>query len=332
MDSYVSKILDSLLDEESPSRLMLTLISGSLLKFAISMWFYKKKYESLKTVGRVSGIFCYPVKSCARLSVDKAYCSRYGLRYKGVGDRNWMVIRPNNAFLSQRQEPKMALIQPNVEDEKYLQIDAPGMIPLFLPKTMESVSTSEIRNCSVWGTAIRGQDCGDEAASWMNKFLEKDQYRMVVSTDQLEKRDVKLHGGTPADDCQCIYQDSAPFNILSQASIDNVNSKVEKSVSEKNFRPNILVEGCVEFAEDTWGEIKIGNDVLFHYLEPCGRCLLPTVDPEKGVKDPKREPYETLKKYRTPAGQNNPNFGVMISVDKEGWIQVGDPIYALPRC
>lgn len=331
MESFGSKILESLFSENSPSQLMLTLISGSLLKYAISMWFRRKKYESFQTVGRVAGIFCYPVKSCARLSVDRAYCSQYGLRCKGVGDRKWMVIRPNYAFLSQRQEPKMALIQPNIDDEKYLELTAPGMEPLYLPKSPKSIFPLEILNCSVWGTEIRGEDCGNEAANWMNKFLEKDAYRMVISTDQLDKRDVKLKEGIPAD-CQCIFQDSAPFNILSQASVDNLNSKVEKTVSDKNFRTNILVEGCMAFAEDTWHEIKIGNDVLFHHLEPCGRCLLPTVDPEKGVKDPKREPYETLKKFRTPVGQNNPNFGVMISVDQEGWIQVGDPIYALPRC
>ena len=87
MESFGSKILESLFSEDSPSRLMLTLISGSLLKYVVSLWFRRKKYESFQTVGRVAGIYCHPIKSCARLSVDKAYCSRYGIRYKGVGDR-----------------------------------------------------------------------------------------------------------------------------------------------------------------------------------------------------------------------------------------------------
>ena len=41
--------------------------------------------------------------------------------------RQWVMVNAKRIFVSQRQIPKMALIQPSFEGENYLCLDAPGM-------------------------------------------------------------------------------------------------------------------------------------------------------------------------------------------------------------
>ncbi|GAB1609366.1 mitochondrial amidoxime reducing component 2-like [Argonauta hians] len=330
LEDKIWQLLITLSKDES-ARVMTSLIAGSFLKHCVSVWFHRMRQNYFVTVGRVAAIFCYPVKSCRWLSVEKAWCTQLGISYKSVGDRQWMFVNSSNTFLSQRQEPKMSLITPNVDnDENFLQLDAPEMEPLILPKILDQFSQN-ILSCSVWGNQIKGLDCGDVAAKWICRYLQKDGYRMVYSGDNLEKRNVIPKQYSAVQNAQCVYQDSSPYHLLSQASIDNINSRIDKEVNVHNFRPNILVEGCMAFDEDSWDEIKIGSEVTFHYIEPCTRCLLTTVDPDQGEKDPQMEPLKMLRKFRTPPGTKSPNFGIMISPSSNGWIQVGDPVYAFRK-
>jgi len=58
-----------------------------------------------------------------------------------------------------------------------------------------------------------------------------------------------------------------------------------------------LLDGTKPFEEDNWLYIKI-NNAEFRYAEKCGRCLVTTVNPETGLKEPDGEPIKTLKKFR----------------------------------
>nr|XP_031545978.1 mitochondrial amidoxime-reducing component 1 isoform X2 [Vicugna pacos] len=46
-----------------------------------------------------------------------------------------------------------------------------------------------------------------------------------------------------------VYADASPFLILSEASLADLNSRLEKKVKATNFRPNILISGCGVYAE-----------------------------------------------------------------------------------
>ena len=41
--------------------------------------------------------------------------------------RRWVLVDENDAFVSQRKDPKLALVVPHFEDGKYLCLNAPGM-------------------------------------------------------------------------------------------------------------------------------------------------------------------------------------------------------------
>jgi uncharacterized protein YcbX len=65
----------------------------------------------------------------------------------------------------------------------------------------------------------------------------------------------------------------------------------------RRFRPNLVVTGDTPYEEDSWDRIAVG-EVEFAVAWSCARCVLTTVDPDTGVKDPAGEPLETLKAYR----------------------------------
>lgn len=48
---------------------------------------------------------------------------------------------------------------------------------------------------------------------------------------------------------QVAYPDVGPVMLLSEASVDDLNSRLEKDVTAERFRPNIVIGGCQPFEE-----------------------------------------------------------------------------------
>ena len=89
--------------------------------------------------------------------------------------------------------------------------------------------------------------------------------------------------------------DCFPFLLLSDKSVDELNSRLEESesgvkVSDTWFRPNISVKDVsAPFVEDEWTYVKIGEGAVFRVNKLCGRCEYTNVDPETGTKIPRGE-------------------------------------------
>ena len=63
--------------------------------------------------------------------------------------------------------------------------------------------------------------------------------------------------------------------IASRSSLEDLNRRIGSDfITMDNFRPNIVVKGCLAFDEDTWSYIKIGEEVLFRVVKPCERYVL----------------------------------------------------------
>ena len=71
---------------------------------------------------RISGIYLYPVKSTAGVSVDEADVKIRGLS----GDRRWMVIDTRGEFITGREFPRMVKIRGDLRGEA-LTLNAPDM-------------------------------------------------------------------------------------------------------------------------------------------------------------------------------------------------------------
>ncbi|WKX75303.1 MOSC domain-containing protein [Zobellia laminariae] len=55
------------------------------------------------------------------------------------------------------------------------------------------------------------------------------------------------------------FSDISPIHLISEESLNDLNSKLESPVTIQNFRPNIVVSGCAAYEEDNWSSITIGD-------------------------------------------------------------------------
>lgn len=228
----------------------------------------------------LSQLTIYPVKSCASIKLQSADTSPFGLQY----DRRWMLVDANGVMLTQRQHPRMCLIQPTL-DNGQLSLSAPGMEPLRVNHG------TAIMSVSVWEDQCSALDCGEQASAWLSKFMDLPSRLVYFPEDEI--RQVDLSYAQPGD--ITAFSDGFPYLLISQASLDALNSRLQAPVEMRRFRPNLVVEGCEAFAEDQWQCLLIG-DVTFRRVKPCSRCVIPSIDPRTAEKNP--EVVRTLAGFR----------------------------------
>ncbi|XP_035953533.1 mitochondrial amidoxime reducing component 2-like [Halichoerus grypus] len=289
-----------------------------------------RRRRRLQQVGTVAQLWIYPVKSCKGVPVSAAECTALGLRCGHLRDRFWLVIKEDGHMVTARQEPRLVLVSITCEGDRLI-LRAPGMDQLALPSKLPF--SNKLCDCRLFGMDIKGRDCGDQAAQWFTSFLKTDAFRLVQFEKHMKGRPSREIFSTSVPNYQVAYPDCCPIMILSEASLADLNTRLEKKVKMDQFRPNIVVTGCDAFEEDTWDELLIGNAEMKKVLS-CSRCILTTVDPDTGVID-RKEPLETLKSYRLcdPSEEaiykSSPLFGIYYSVEKMGSLKVGDPVYRL---
>ncbi|XP_026930806.1 mitochondrial amidoxime-reducing component 1 isoform X1 [Acinonyx jubatus] len=289
-----------------------------------------RRRRRLQQVGTVAQLWIYPVKSCKGVAVSAAECTALGLRCGHLRDRFWLVVNEKGNMVTARQEPRLVLISLTCEGDA-LTLSAAYTKDLLLP--IKTPATNAVYKCRVHGLEIKGRDCGEAAAQWITSFLKTQPYRLVHYEPHMRPRNSHqiMDVFQPTD--QIAYSDASPFLILSEASLADLNSRLEKKVKVANFRPNIVISGCGVYAEDSWDELLIG-DVILKRVTACSRCILTTVDPDTGVMS-RKEPLETLKSYRLcdPSEQKlygkSPLFGQYFVLENPGTVRVGDPVYLL---
>ncbi|CAF0884519.1 unnamed protein product [Rotaria sordida] len=248
----------------------------------------------------VQELIIYPVKSCAGVKVQEALVTKYGLALPSnpqIFDRRWMIVK-NGRHQTQRVLPRMALIRPSVVKDG-LCLQAPNMPDLHIPV---NPLPKELMQCSCWDVPIFGLRYGDHVSQWLRTFLEtEDELDLVVFDDQKFEGRLCKNADVPnnaRDGDVAAYHDMSPVHLCSLESVADLNTRLKKKIQIYNFRPNIIVANVNKpYAEDCWREIEVG-EVKLTWITACTRCLLPTVDPETGVKDPNQEPWKTLRSYR----------------------------------
>lgn len=262
------------------------------------------------TSPRVTGLFIYPVKSCSGIQLTGAELDDFGFRQ----DRRWMVVDPAGRFLTQRELPRMALIETAL-DEGRVVLRAAGMEPLALAPPARTDGSVAVR---VWNDQVAALDGGDEAARWLTDLLETP-CRIVYMPKETNRTGPGLPAGSRVS-----FADSCPFLLISQESLDALNARLNTPVEMIRFRPNIVVSGVEPHGEDRWQRIR-ANDVEFLVIKRCSRCAIPTVDPKTGTKG--KEPIRTLARYRTV--DRKVYFGVKLAHLGRGHVRVGDRVRVL---
>ncbi len=262
----------------------------------------------------LSGLNVYPIKSCAGISITSAEVGATGLRH----DRLWMLVDGAGEFMSQRTHPRMALISTRLSEE-LLTVSAPGMPDLPIPLRQENGNLIDVE---VWGDVNKGALVGDEADRWFGEFL-RFLCRLVRKPED-DPRQVNSIYAQSGD--QTSFADGFAFLLISEASLDDLNSRLEDPLPMNRFRPNFVVKGCDAYAEDGWDRLHIGG-IPFRVAEACARCAITTTDQETAERG--KEPLRTLATYRKIDGEVY--FGRNLIHDALGTVRVGDTVETTPR-
>ena len=260
----------------------------------------------------LSGLYVYPIKSCGGIGVDEWEVDERGLRH----DRRWMLVDETGCFMSQRELPRMALVKVRIESHG-LVVDAPGMSSLNVPFQPPD---GRLLLASVWNDLVESRAVGDDADRWFSEFLEVS-CKLVHLPDESVRPVDPAYGG-PGD--RVGLADGFPFLLISEASLADLNARLEQPLPMNRFRPNLVVGGCEPFAEDGWSLVRIGR-LTFRVVKPCARCAITTVDQESAAKG--KEPLRTLARFRR-AG-NKVLFGQNLIHDETGTLRIGDPVEIL---
>ncbi|KAG8179098.1 hypothetical protein JTE90_005454 [Oedothorax gibbosus] len=313
------------------------IIASALLISAAGVLVWRKKKRSFVPVGKIKKLFFYPVKSLKAVEVEHGICTKLGFVVNGVLDRSFMVVDGNGKLVSQREAPTLVLLTPKING-KNLSIITPSGQELVVEIKDSSTEKDKIIHCLVQGDSIDGIDCGDEAALFFQSYLQLPDLRMVQHVPTLpERKYLKNHPfyKRMKKEHPVGYQDLVAIHLVSQASVDDVNSHLADSqVSELNFRPNVFVEDCQPFDEDSWKYVKFQSEAELQQLQPTTRCILTTNDPHTGIIT-KKEPLVAMRKFRIPKSPDMvknigslPCMGVGFAVLKPGPIYIGEDIYA----
>ena len=249
----------------------------------------------------VVSLHLYPVKSCRAIDVPRATVATTGLAVAGARDREWMVVDAQGRFVTQREHPRMALIEPLVEDGT-LRLRVPGSEPPVLR------AQGDAREVVVWRSSVRGFDGGDDAAAALSTFLGAD-VRLVRFDDALPRACNPDHAGESG--ATTLFADGYPLLVIGQASLDGLNERLATrgfpAVPMNRFRPNVVVAGLEPHGEDRVDRLVFG-DVVLRPVKPCTRCVVTTTDQASGERY--AEPLRTLATYRRDERFGGVTFGV----------------------
>ncbi|CAG5132591.1 unnamed protein product [Candidula unifasciata] len=313
------------------AQLMSAVVFGAFAKL-VGMAMVRRSHKSrFQQVGTVAHLYIYPVKSCGVLETPDAECTAVGLQSDGLTDRHWMVLDEHDRVISMDTEPTLTLIKP-FSFNGNIRLQAPGMPSLDLPQKLD-VNHSVIFYKKYYEQTIPVAHCGQEAENWITKFLKKPA-KLVFSCPELGLRDVysrlRQWDNTSRQGDVSVFAYLTSYMVITTESLRHINSQLATPVSPVNFRPNIVVENSIPFDEDCWKEMRIGDQSLFHSVEPCRRCVVTTVDPNTGEYNKEKQPLALLKSFRcrSPYG-TAPIFGLYVSNDIPGHIKVGDSVYVM---
>jgi hypothetical protein len=259
----------------------------------------------------VQDLYIYPIKSLGGIRLETAEALQRGFRF----DRRWMLVDENGKFITQRVEHQLALLATQITGGK-LQIYHQRSPENKLDIDFDQHFTSSI-NVSIWDDSVEATHVNKEIDIWFSTVLNKPCKLIFMREDGLRP----VSEADSFNDVHVSFADAFPYMLISQASLDDLNSRLAQPVPMNRFRPNLVISGTGAFEEDTWSEIKIG-EVCFKVVKPCARCILTTVDQETGIKG--LEPLQTLSRFRKV--ENKVLFGQNLVALNEGVIRVNDSV------
>ncbi|MGR3937156.1 MOSC domain-containing protein [Streptomyces sp. BRA346] len=274
----------------------------------------------------LSALHVYPVKSVAGRAPGAAVVEPWGL----AGDRRWMVVEPDGRYVTQRQQPRLALASAESLPDGGVRLSAEGREPLTVTAPGPgdpSVPSPVTFTAKLARTEVEVVSAGAAADAWFSDFLGTEV--RLVHLDDPARRPLTpeyARGGETVS-----LADEFPLLLTTTASLHALNSLIaqgdhpdEGPLPMNRFRPNVVVDGTAPWAEDDWRRIRIG-EVVFRVPKPCSRCVITTTDQSTGERG--KEPLRTLARHRRAGDRLL--FGQNMVPEGTGTLRLGDPVEIL---
>jgi uncharacterized protein YcbX len=276
---------------------------------------------------RITALNIYPVKGCRGIAVESARVAATGFEH----DREWLITRPDGRFMTQREEPRLALIETALTETDLLDRQLPGDATLRLRvpggaelEVLPAAAGREVE-VTVWKDRCAAFDAGDEPAEFLTGYLGSPV--RLVRFDARRKRPSNLDW-TPGVEALNQFSDGFPWLLASEASLEDLNGRLQRKLPMNRFRPNIVVSGLPPFGEDRLHDLTAGP-VRLRRAKPCTRCIVTTTDQATGTRDG-TEPLQTLRQFRFDRELKGVVFGQnMILIEGAGaQLRVGQELIA----
>jgi uncharacterized protein YcbX len=242
----------------------------------------------------ISGLYRYPLKSARAQELPAAVLRPTGLD----GDREWLLTTPQGRFITQRETPRLALLQTDT-DASTLRLSAPGLAELRVARTCGTP-----RQVQIWGDTCGAFDAGDLPAQALSAWLGRECRLVRFDYQQRRACDPAWTGNLVATSA---FADAFPLLLINRASLADLNRRIGRELPVNRFRPNLVVDGLEPYDEDRLSELRVDGIVL-RVVKPCTRCRITTTDQASGELDGD-EPLRTLRSYRYDAALQGVSFG-----------------------
>lgn len=267
---------------------------------------------------RVASLHIYPVKSARAVDMAQAEVRPAGL----AGDRRWMIVDDTGRFLTQREEPRLALLEAT-PTASGLTLAAPAQEPLALAHPGADAPTI---TTSIWRSQASAR-VAEAASAWLTGWLGRPLHLVWLPegvSRPLNTAFAHSPGGVG-------FADGYPVLITNTASLADLNRQLAEPAPMNRFRANIVIETDAPWAEDEWLRLRIGGTEL-ELVKPCDRCVITTIDQKTGGR-PGPDPLRTLQRTRKSADPRVKGalFGWNAVPAMPGLIRVGDPVEVLSR-
>lgn len=264
-------------------------------------------------VMQLSSIHVYPVKGARGITLERADVLRGGLHH----DRRFMLVDEDGVFVTQRTQPKLALVETALGPEG-LTLSAPAVGSIVVPfSRLSPTGALPTRRVTVWRDVCEAVEVPGDVSAFFRTHLGIACTLVFMPDDVV--RPVDPSYGRPGD--KVGFADGFPVLLASLSSLAELNARLDTPVPMDRFRPNLVVEGGAPFDEDRFGAVRVGA-VTFRMPKRCSRCQVTTIDQATATAG--KEPLQTLSTYRKDG--KNVYFAVNLIPDGEGTVAVGDAV------
>ncbi len=261
-------------------------------------------------------ISSYPIKSTQGQDHSEITVGLRGLGY----DRHWALVGQNGMIMTGREYPELMDFRASIR-ENQLVVEWPGAAAAFSWPIDQY--NEEVLDVRFFDKNWQGQTVSAAADAWFTQQLGIP-CQLLYVPPSLVRAIPARHGGRPGD--EVAFPDQAPLLLFSEASLADLNQRLDQPIGSNRFRPNIIVKDGTSFMEDQWKYIRIG-ECEFQVTKACKRCVFTTIDPLTKQKHPQLEPIKTLSTYRKVEG--GIAFGIYLIPRKFGRIQLQDQLEVL---